>query len=63
MKILTLIGVALFADVFLCSESTATTWCTNGVRCQCVDYCKDNGWGDFGGVGDAKDWFLAETLG
>lgn len=59
MKAIALIGVALFAEVFLCSESPATTWCNNGVKCQCVDYCKDNGWSDFNRVGNAKAWLPA----
>lgn len=49
----------LLAMVFWCTESVAVTYCNNGVDCQCVDYCKDNGWSSFGGVGDAKDWFSA----
>ncbi len=48
----------LLAMVFWCTESMAG-FCNNGVACQCVDYCKDNGWSSFDKAGNAKDWFPA----
>ncbi len=50
--------LTLLAMVFWCTESSAG-FCNNGVDCQCVDYCKDNGWSSFDKAGNAKEWFTA----
>lgn len=49
----------LLAVVFWWSEAIAVVYCQSGTSCQCVDYCKDNGWADFSGLGYAKNWFGA----
>lgn len=45
--------------IFFITE-VAYSNCIDG-SCECVDYCKDNGWSDFSGLGNAENWYGAAS--